>query len=559
MNSLQQGQQLDHFNFNDQSLFSDDFYDDELSWVEFDILETKNADLSKGNSNSNNKEVTQIHVETKAPPGSPTGIDEFNTVPLDGSFFLEDPRNPFRALQAKTMSPASTDQVVIPRRTTGFYKEEAPAMELEDSASIELDQDTGFYSASILFDQDKASIVDDSGTFCSSPFQDTAEQTAAEEVPLEVQPHMTLNVDEYSGIDFYNLMDDMEDNPHIRDAIIQLDVHRAQQVVGTKRKRNSREMFRFFQMVRSLPNLEVLHLSGFQSTDMEGMTESLYAHPTLKEFRLQLSSGVVDEISLRTLTSIPSLEEVTLEMNESSSFDVLLRSSSLKKLSIVASNGFSFENAHLVSSLQALQSNDALTELDLQAQMSFTAFKLLAYVLRVNNCLESFRVSISGGSFNEADSAMNEIAILLGRNTKLKSLWNLQYSSLKISKITKERMLKAIEQNTSLERFLMFEEDDSFSSQKEHLIKVRNKPSIFVLPGIPSCGAYTPSINLPNIDTAHYDKFAKDVMTCIEKFLVKTKTIKLFQCQGGCQSNVSKFTIWLIAWLIDSFVYFRRL
>jgi hypothetical protein len=211
-----------------------------------------------------------------------------------------------------------------------------------------------------------------------------------------------------------------------------------------------------------------------------------------------------------------------------------------------------------------LESNNTLTELNLEPPMSFTPFKLLAYALRVNTCLESFRVSISGSS-KEADLAIDEIATVLGRNSTLKSLWNLQHSSLQVSNVTKNKILNAIEQNTSLEVFLFFEEDAFFSSQKEQLMD-RKKQPFFVLPGIPTFGDYMPSIEIPNLeipnldrtqytnitngikasfeshmpsieipnlDTTQYTNISNGIKASFESLLTKTKAIKFSPCQSS--------------------------
>jgi hypothetical protein len=194
--------------------------------------------------------------------------------------------------------------------------------------------------------------------------------------------------------------------------------------------------------------------------------------------------------------------------------------------------------------VQMLETNSTLHELDLEPSMSFIAFKLLAYALRVNTCLQSFRVSIGGGgggTVQEADGCVDEITKVLEQNTTLQTLWNLQYSSLQVSTKCQNKILKALKFNTTMKSFLFFEEDDAdFRAQKLKLIKRNNQKKPSLLRGFPSCGPLLALDTIKESPPMWYQqaktrgiKITNEITSSLEGILENTKAFNFFHCQSG--------------------------
>jgi hypothetical protein len=187
--------------------------------------------------------------------------------------------------------------------------------------------------------------------------------------------------------------------------------------------------------------------------------------------------------------------------------------------------------------VQMLETNSTLHELDLEPSMSFIAFKLLAYALRVNTCLQSFRVSIGGGgTIQEADACVDEITKVLEQNPTLQTLWNLQYSSLQVSAKSQNKILKALEFNTTMKSFLFFEEADAdFRAQKLKLAKRNNSRKPSLLRGFPSCGPLSALETIKGDPPIWYQqaktqgiKITNDIATSLERIMENAKALHLF-------------------------------
>jgi hypothetical protein len=347
---------------------------------------------------------------------------------------------------------------------------------------------------------------------------------------------LRLYIDEYQAVNFYQIVQELRGD----ERIVKLVLRRS----AEHRDRSAKDLSHLFQALRTLPNLKILHLDHFNGEgDLMDLHEALYAHPTLQCVQLN-GSAIVEPITLRTLTTIPYLTQVKLQSDESFPFDILLRSTTLRKLTIAASsnNSYCFENAHLMALVQMLETNSTLHELDLEPSMSFIAFKLLAYALRVNTCLQSFRVSIGGaGTVQEADGCVDEITKVLEQNSTLQTLWNLQYSSLQVSTKSQNKILKALEFNTTMKSFLFFEEDDAdFRAQKLKLIQRNNQKKPYLLRGFPSCGPLSALETIKENPPIWYQqaktqgiKITNEITSSLEGILENTKSLHFLHCRSG--------------------------
>lgn len=393
------------------------------------------------------------------------------------------------------------------------------------------------------------SVQESDAQYSSSHQQSLGEATASEQAPSHpiglseipfseaITSKLRLYIDDYDEAFFSNLMRDLSG----QNRVVKLDIYRGWKG-ETKRTRTPEDMATFFRMVASLPSLKILHLSNFVSnTDMKCFQEALTGHPTLKTIRLHLADGVLSARNLRTLITIPNLTEVTLELCESSDFSELLRSRSLQKLHIVSNQSYMFENGHLLSLVHLLEGNQGLQELELEPVMSLSAFKFLAYALRVNRALQVFRVAVESQAANLqlTDQTVQEIAVLVQTNKHLKTLHNFHFNALQVSLDSQTKLLDTFKKDCSLQHFLFFNEDCSFTAQKKTLL--RNEGESQANPRFNSSSIPTASppgdanINIQNISQSCGVLELLDVSVCVEK----SKTFVRHAQFQGKQASIS--------------------
>lgn len=347
---------------------------------------------------------------------------------------------------------------------------------------------------------------------------------------------LRLYIDNYNETAYIKALEDLASNPNV----IKLDICRSRAASAdgkenVNRCRTQSQLASLFSVVRTLANLKILRLTNFEQSDFDNFPDAMEAHPSIQMVNIQ--STTINEATLRTLTCFPSLEEIRLEVEQSFTFDTLLKSSSLKRLSIQSKGeAFSLENSHLMALVQVLE-DSTLKELNLEPPMSWIAFQLLAYALRVNSSLEKFRVSVAGNGV-EADSALNEVATVLRRNSTLKSLRNLQYPSLRVSNEGQSNLLDALEANHTIEQFLFFEEDLAYRSRKEKLLERNKNPTTTedatsYWDGISLCGNPLLSRELVEAAKKRGIQLKDDLTTSWALLMDKTKHIdRLLDCES---------------------------
>lgn len=281
---------------------------------------------------------------------------------------------------------------------------------------------------------------------------------------------LRLYIDDYDPGFFTKLMHDLMSQPRVA----KLDIFRNEH--PSQRIRSTEDMALFFQVVQSLPNLKTLHLSNLDasSNDLEHLPGAVFGHRRLQIVKLHMVNGGIDVGTLRALNTVPRLTEVSLIATTSFDFSLLLRSTTLRRLHIASTKGtsFAFENAHVMSAVPMLECNRVLVELDLEPEMSFLAFKFLANSLRLNRSVEVLQVFIEGTSSQLlVEQAISEIAAVLIFNSTLRVLNNANYNSLLTGMPSCRKILRALETNVTMEHFHLFQEDASFTKQKNDLLR----------------------------------------------------------------------------------------
>lgn len=312
---------------------------------------------------------------------------------------------------------------------------------------------------------------------------------------------LTLYIDHYGSANFHKLVKDLINNDGVRE----LHVFRSwKDNIGSKR--SLQDIVALFGAIRSLTNLQVLKLANFQGRDLGAAGFGLRHHPSIMHLEIHFCQGAISRALLEALAAISALQVLVLEMNESFPFHVVLSSKSLSKLHILV-NDYKVDSLHLMETARVLPGNRVLRTLSIEPPMSLRAFKFLAQSLQTNNALEHLKVALlppgiggmdgssskggHNGSHYQVDDATAvavHVADLLRTNGALKSLYNLNFSSLQVDKKGQSRVLQALSENHSLEEFVLFAEGPKFFAYKEQMLrrnKTSSKPTMSNLLGCP--------------------------------------------------------------------------
>lgn len=422
-----------------------------------------------------------LGVECVSPP-SPKGVEEFDLASSCGvepfEDFFADERNPFRVHVATQTASLETSEDIArlgPELTLGHLHDakvtSTPSEDIEVDHALPDCLSGAAHGCEVPTLLRKTQAPEEIGQLWSS--QDTfysknqpmnnavvIPDTRYTHIQEIVTPKMRLYIDDYDTSFFCVLMQ------HIlgKSCIVKLDIHR-----GTDRKRTASEMALLFQVIQSLSHLHTLHLSNVEPHDLDTFHEAIFGHRKLKQIRLRMMSGSIDTTTLRTLNTLPSLADVSLETKESFDMSLLLRSTTIRKLHIGGMHSLS--NAHVMAMVPQLECNTVLQELDLEPQLSFLGFKFLAHTLRINRSVHVLQVNIeSTASLALVNQVMNEIATVLTMNSSLRSLKNINHEKLRPSANSCRRILRALESNMAIEHFHLFYEDSSFTARKKNIL-----------------------------------------------------------------------------------------
>lgn len=215
------------------------------------------------------------------------------------------------------------------------------------------------------------------------------------------------------------------------------------------------EVANFFAILRSLPLLKSLFLYNFNTQDMDLISSFVRDHPTLHRLHLHFTSGTVDTTFLDIAAEAPVLENISIDVQSSFPFGLLLSSSSITEVSI-PSETFHFDEEHFVSAMQAIESNQVLTSLDMKPQLSRLGIRAMAFGLEDNKKLQYLRFSYLTNE-TEAGVAVVRLGHALSQNKTLLSVENYYSKHLQIPKLDMHRVYNVLESNETLVVLALFD------------------------------------------------------------------------------------------------------
>jgi hypothetical protein len=360
------------------------------------------------------------------------------------------------------------DKIMIGFRSTGIFD---TGMSARCSSADASPKNTAADNASPFDETHASSTVKDSFAFHSES---------------EKSSKVELYIDHYGPRTFFRLMKDLKYN----ELITELHIFRSWNEDVT-RSRNKADICILFDAIRTLPRLNKLELSNFLPAELDLVKGSQWVNPVMRSLRIHLCNGVFSKNLLKNVASIPALSELSLEVNKSFPFHHVLDSKSLQSLSLEGS-GVRLEHAHVMELVYVLRKNDTLKRLSLEPSITSKSFKFMSYGLSSNHGLEDLRVNILPGTSLQTNEAIQEFAKALRHNTSLKSVWNTNYSELRISDSVSNKLFKNMSINNVLQEMLLFEEEPAFHCAKESLLKENRTSSAPILSEfyLPGCGAF---------------------------------------------------------------------
>ena len=293
---------------------------------------------------------------------------------------------------------------------------------------------------------------------------------------------LKLCIDLYEASAFQTLMSNLEGNLQVEE----LHVFRSWDDEDD-RTRTTEDISLLFKTIRSFSNLKMLNLANFFVEEIHFVDINKCENKKLQTIRIHLCRGALSKRLLYILSKLPSLKDLSLEMNESFSVHLLLNSSTLESLTIVA-NGFSIDNLHANELIQKLPKNETLKKLTIEPPLQLRTFRLLAAALAKNTGIGYIRFSLIPGNQVDTNRAMNELANTLLDNATLKSIRNLSHSKIEINDQTSDAVMKALSENYIIEDFLVFNEEQWFRERKRKILKENKMEFDSILPPMFACG-----------------------------------------------------------------------
>ncbi|KAG7338179.1 hypothetical protein IV203_026044 [Nitzschia inconspicua] len=295
---------------------------------------------------------------------------------------------------------------------------------------------------------------------------------------------VVLYIDHYGPSTFFRLMKELKNNDRVKE----LHIFRSWDN-EIKRTRNKADICILFDAIRTLPKLGHLALSNFLPHELDTVTEAQWHNTHLCSLRIHVCKGALSKGLLKTLSGIPQLCNLALEVCQSSPFHYILENKRLKTLSLEGTD-YIWKHEHIMELVYVLRKTFTLKRLLLEPPMNAKTFKFLAYGLIANTGVEDLKVHVlPGHSPVETNEALQEFSRTLVVNTTLKSAWNTNYDALKVNEQVSKKLLDAFAKNDAIQKFLMFDEEPAFHCAKETLLKDNRRNSVPILPDlyIPGC------------------------------------------------------------------------
>ena len=277
-------------------------------------------------------------------------------------------------------------------------------------------------------------------------------------VDVKTAKSLTLFVDEYPENSFFSLIESLQSNNVIERIVI----FRERTTEAEKRARPLEDMDNLFHAIRNLSkSLVELVLWNFHPEDLLSFSIGISNHPSIGNLNLHMESGTLDQQTLETITTMPSLISLELEVNESFPVWSLLESDSLVLLAVVSTK-FDFATNDVLRMAGRIRTNSVLRVLDLEPRIPSWCIGAVMASLRFSHTsqLETFRFSCQNDNEDQGDACMAEILKTIDYETSLSVLWNHSQERFSVSKEMRRETLSAVNRNPSLKQFHLFKDNE---------------------------------------------------------------------------------------------------
>ena len=264
---------------------------------------------------------------------------------------------------------------------------------------------------------------------------------------------LNLYVDEYPQTSFFSLLDSLQSNYVVE----RIEVFRKRTTHEEIRTRTLEDMDNLFHVIHDLSTLAELVVWNFHPEELSSLCHGISDKMSIKYLQLHMECGTVDQQTLETISSMPSLLALELEVAESFPVWSLLESNSLILLGVF-STGFDFDPNDVLRLATRIRTNSVLRVLDLEPRIPSWCIGAVMASLRFSHTsqLETFRFSCQNDNEEQGDACVEEILKTIDYETSLRVLWNHSSTSFLVSEEMRRRIMEVVSRNLSLKEFHLF-------------------------------------------------------------------------------------------------------
>lgn len=283
---------------------------------------------------------------------------------------------------------------------------------------------------------------------------------------------LRLFVDDYSEANFWPLLDSLYFNKCLRKLVL----FRNRTGDGA-RVRTHTEMDCLFRVLMNRPSsstLAELHLWNFAHDDQHSLSRGLANKASLEYIQLHLETGAISSSLVKAMAALPKLISLELEVSSSFPISTLLNSKSLGILTVVCSEQvFDFDTNEILELSNKLKENRTLSVLHLGPRISpdVSLPAILEALISRNRTLETFQFSCEASTHEQGDLALQHILDTLQVNSRLRVLWNNHYESWMVSTNMRQKVLRALEKNKTIQQFHVFPEAAEYWYKKYNVLE----------------------------------------------------------------------------------------
>lgn len=436
-------------------------------------------------------EAMMIQKENISPPSSP--VHTMSLLSPDNDESMDLMLTPVRKGKPMEVTPTSSSESSTPKATTRNRKLLSTVTPLTtqkyssnpDPCSIlgSDKEDQGIYEVSRVPSLDDSMLHFESHHSLQQFLKDCGNEA------------LQLYIDDYQDTTFDRIVESMYGNGSIETLLLARSTDKNFRSYKTRK-----EMTSFWEAIRCLPKLSTIMLMNLCQDVFMDLAVFLRNHPTLTHVQLHLYEGTIHPFLLDSLTSLPELTHIRLDVHETLDVANLLSCPKLQEIKICG-KFFSWEHSQIESFIEKLETSPQvksnLTYLDLEPTMQAQSFLALVRSLGSNTILQTLRVSVGGDG--EDAFLGDSLRQLIQTNSTLTHIWNYSHESIELSSETMDNLVEALKHNVSLQQLQFFQEEPVFWAAKERVLK-RNRQSMTnpfagIFQDYFSCGSLTDAIH----------------------------------------------------------------